>query len=118
MWDETTRQRFSSLRIRERQGALTTEEQTELAGLYRDIEATEAAYLGSATERRRQETEKLRAINEALRDVIQRKEAHLARMKGALAQFRAEHKALDAELEQLPKGGRELGADIRQFQRA
>ena len=101
MWDEITRQRFSSLRIRERQGVLTAEEQTELDGLYRDIEATEAAYLGPATERRRQETEKLRAINEALRDVIQRKEVHLARMKVALAQFRAEHKALDAELEQL-----------------
>jgi hypothetical protein len=72
MWDETKRQRFNTLRIRERQGVLTAEEQTELAGLYRDIEATEAAYLGPATVRRRQETEKLQAINEALRDVIRR----------------------------------------------
>ena len=72
MWDETKRQRFSTLRIREKQDVLTAEEQSELESLYRDIEAAEAAYLGPATERRRQETEKLRAINEALRDVIQR----------------------------------------------
>ena len=72
MWDETKRQRFNTLRIREKQGVLTAEEQSELESLYRDIEAAEAAYLGPATERRRQETEKLRAINEALRDVIRR----------------------------------------------
>lgn len=34
----------------------------------------EAAYLRPATERKQQETEKLRAINEMLRNVIRRKE--------------------------------------------
>ena len=112
MWDEAKRQRFSTLRTREKRGVMTAEEQSELESLYRDIEATEVAYLGPATERRRQETEKLRAINEALRDVIQRKEAHLVRMKVALAQFRAEHKALDAELEQLLAQAAQAEAEV------
>ena len=76
MWDDTTRQRFHTLRERERQGALTTAEQAELHGLYGDLEEMEAAALRPAIERKRHETAKLQAINAALRDVIQRKEAH------------------------------------------
>jgi hypothetical protein len=101
MWDETKSQRFSTLRARARQGTLTAEEKMELDGLYRDIEGMEAAYLRPATERKQQETEKRQAINEALRDVIRRKEEHLARMQATLAQFRAEREALDAELEHI-----------------
>ena len=71
MWDNATRQRFHTLRERERQGALTTAEQAELHGLYGDLEAMEASALRPAIERKRHETEKLRAINAALRDVIQ-----------------------------------------------
>ena len=101
MWDKTKRQRFSLLRERERQGALTTEEQTELRGLYRHLEEMEESYLLPAVERKRHETAKLRAINEALRDVIRRKEEHLARMQATLAQFRAEREALNIELERI-----------------
>jgi hypothetical protein len=71
MWDDTTRQRFHTLRERERQGALTTVEQAELHGLYGDLEEMEASTLRPAIERKRHETEKLQAINAALRDVIQ-----------------------------------------------
>jgi branched-subunit amino acid aminotransferase/4-amino-4-deoxychorismate lyase len=101
MWDKTKRQRFSTLREIERQGALTPEEQTELHGLYRHLEEMEASYLLPGIERKRHETEKLRAINEALRDVIRRKEEHLTRMQGTLAQFRMEREALNAELERI-----------------
>jgi hypothetical protein len=101
MWDKTKHQRFSMLRERERQGILTTEEQTELHGLYRHLEEVEASSLLPGIERRRHEAEKLRAINEALRDVIQRKEAHLAHMQATLARFRAEREALNIELERI-----------------
>ena len=43
MWDKTKRQRFSTLRERARQGALTPEEQMELRGLYRHLEEMEAS---------------------------------------------------------------------------
>ena len=79
MWDKTKCQRFRMLSARQRQGTLTAKEQTELDGLFRDLEEMEASYLHPATERKRQEAEKLRAINVALRDVIQRREEHLAR---------------------------------------
>jgi hypothetical protein len=69
-WDDTARQRFHALRERERQGALTAVE-AELRGLYGDLEEMEASALRPAIARKRHETEKLRAINEALRDVIQ-----------------------------------------------
>jgi hypothetical protein len=101
MWDKTKRQRFSLLRERERQGALTPEEQTELRGLYRHLEEMEASYLRPGMERKRHETEKLRAINEALHDVIRRKEEHLSRMQATLAQFRTEREALNAGLERI-----------------
>ena len=101
MWDKTQHQRFSILRERERQGILTAEEQTELHGLYRHLEAVEVSFLLPGIARRRHETEKLRAINEALRDVIRRKEEHLTRMQGTLAQFRMEREALNAELERI-----------------
>lgn len=101
MWDESKRQRFSALRARERQGALTAEESTELAGLYHAIEEMEATYLRPATKCKQQEREKLHALNEALRDVIRRKEAHLAHRQATLAQWRVEREALDTELERL-----------------
>ena len=78
MWDDTTRERFHTLRERERHGALTTAEQEELHGLYGNLEEMEASTLRPAIERKRHETTKLQAITEALRDVIRRKEAHLA----------------------------------------
>jgi len=70
-------------------------------GLYRHLEEMEASYLLPGIECKRHETEKLRAINEALRDVIRRKEEHLARMQATLAQFRTEREALNAELERI-----------------
>jgi hypothetical protein len=101
MWDEATRRRFSALRERERQAALTAEEKAELDRLDHEIEEMEAAYLTPATEHKRQETENLRAINEALRAVIRRKEERLAQMKAAFSEWQAEREELDAELEHL-----------------
>jgi len=81
MWNEVKRQRFYVLRERATQGALTTEETTELKRLYHELEEMEAAYLRPAMGRKRQEAEKLRAINTSLRDVVRRREEHLARMQ-------------------------------------
>jgi hypothetical protein len=112
MWNKTKHQRFSILRERERQGVLTTEEQTELHGLYRHLEEVEASSLLPGIERRRHETEKLQAINEALRDVIRRKEEHLARMRATLAQFHTEREALNAELEQILAQAAQAEAEV------
>jgi hypothetical protein len=101
MWNETKGRSFSLLCVHERQGTLIAEEQATLDGLYSDIEEMEAVSLRPATERRQQETEQLRVINMALRDVMRRKEEHLARMKATLAKLRVEREALDAELEQV-----------------
>lgn len=76
MWDETKRQRFSLLRTQAKRGTLTAAEQRELDELYRDLEAREAASLQPAMAHKQEETAKLRALNEALRDVIRRKEEH------------------------------------------
>jgi hypothetical protein len=65
MWDETKRQRFSTLCVRERQGTLIAEEQAALDELYSNIAEMEAVSLRPATERRQQEMEQLRAINTA-----------------------------------------------------
>ena len=113
MWDKTKRQRFSLLRERERQGALTTEEQTELRGLYRHLEEMEASSFCLALNANDMRQEKLRAINEALRDVIRRKEEHLARMQATLAQFRTEREALNAELERILAQARRLRPRLR-----
>ena len=112
MWDKTQRQRFSLLLERERQSTLTTEEQTELGGLYRHLEEMEASYLLPGIERKRHEMAKLRAINEALRDVIPRKEEHLARMQATLAHFRTEREALNAELERILAQAAQAEAEV------
>jgi hypothetical protein len=112
MWDKTKRQRFSLLRERERQGALTIEEQTELCGLYRHLEEMEASSLLPGIEHKQHETDKLRAINEALRDVIRRKEEHLARMQATLAQFHTEREALNAELERILAQAAQAEAEV------
>ena len=112
MLDKAKRQRFSTLRERERQGALTPEERMELRGLYRHLEEMEESYLLPAVERKRHETAKLRAINEALRDVIRRKEEHLARMQATLAQFHTEREALNAELERLLAQAAQAEAEV------
>jgi hypothetical protein len=100
------------LHERERQGTLTTEEQTELRGLYRHLEAMEASHLLPGIERKRHGTEKLRVINAALRDVIRRKEEHLARMQATLAEFCTEREALNAELERILTQAAQAEAEV------
>lgn len=53
-----------------------------------------------------------RVVNTALRDVMQRKEEHLARMKATLAQLRVEREALDAELEQVLAQAAQAEAEV------
>ena len=110
MGNGSKRQRFTALRERERQGALTPEEQAALAALYREIDEMEASSLRAAIERKRQQTETLHALNERLREVIRRKEERLAELRAAFSQWRAEREELDAELARLLSQAREAEA--------
>jgi len=75
MWDEQKRQRLERLREREDAATLTGVERSELALLVRELESAEVAYLGPATERMREERQRLDAQNRALEALVQRREA-------------------------------------------
>jgi chromosome segregation ATPase len=110
MGNEAKRQLFTALRERERQGSLTPEEKAELTALYREMDEMEASSLRATIERKRQEAETLRALNERLREVIRRKEERLTEMRAAFSHWRAEREELDAELERLLSQAREAEA--------
>ena len=101
MWDQATRQLFKDLRQRERDRTLTPEEKTRLLSLYREIEDEEKSSLGPATTRKDEEATRLRALNDALRDTIRRKEEHLALMRTTADQWHQEREKLDSELDRL-----------------
>jgi hypothetical protein len=96
MWDNQKRQRLQELRQPDRQ--LNAAEQTELATLVQELEAAEAAYLKTATERLRQENERTEKQNRDLERLIQRKEALAQRLNNVLAEARVERRAIENEL--------------------
>jgi hypothetical protein len=97
MWDELKRQRFQQLRGRE--SALTETERTELAGLVKELEAAEAAYLARAGERLRRQRQTLEKRNRALEALAHRKEALRRRLREFLGEARAERHAIERELD-------------------
>jgi dihydrofolate reductase len=97
MWDELKRQRFQELRGRE--SALTETERSELAGLAKELEAAEAAYLAPATERLRRQRQTLETRNRALEVLARRKEALLQRLREFLGEARTERRAIERELD-------------------
>jgi hypothetical protein len=86
MWDQLKRERFRHLRRREDEGALTPEEQNELALMIEEIENEEAAYLRPATERLDRELERIEARTRALATLARRREALVAQMEAMLSE--------------------------------
>lgn len=97
MWDQQRRERFQELRRRELAGALSPEEQGELALLVHELEQQEAAYLGPATERLRREYEVMLAETQALEALAHRKEALIQDLESVLAKTQAERTAIAEE---------------------
>jgi hypothetical protein len=104
MLDPEKRERFRELREREQAGALADTDQAELHRLIEEIENAEAIYLNPATEKLRQEREAMDAQNQALQDLIQRKEALVERLQTFLAQVEAERKAINDEVARILSG--------------
>jgi hypothetical protein len=98
MWNEQKRARFEQLRQGSKEGRLTALEQAELAQLVKELETAEATYLTPATERLRQEREKIESRNRVLADLAQRKGALVTRLREVLNTSRAERQAIDGEL--------------------
>jgi hypothetical protein len=105
MWEEQKRQRLQELR--ERQSGLTEAERAELAGLLKELEAAEAAYLRPATERLRAEREILEKQNRTLEVLAHRKEGLLRRLRDFLAEAKAERHAIERELDAVLAEGRD-----------
>jgi len=86
MWDQLKRERFRQLRRREDEGALTPEEQQQLALMTEEIESAEAAYFRPATERLDRELERIEARTRALEGLARRREALVAQREAMLAE--------------------------------
>ncbi len=91
------RKRFQALQQNEDDGTLSSTEQTELAEFVQQIEADEAAYLGPATVRIRQQRLRLEEQNEALRTLIRRKERLARRIERVLTLSASERRKINAQ---------------------
>jgi vacuolar-type H+-ATPase subunit I/STV1 len=97
MWDASSRGRFQYLRGRELAGELSEAEQAELAQLIRELEDLEAARLAPTLERLRQENARLtteaahlRRQEQELGQLLQQKEAYLARARALVVELEEE----------------------------
>jgi hypothetical protein len=97
MWEERKRERLQQLR--ERQSALNEAERDELAGLLKELEDAEAAYLGPATDHLRAEREIVEKQNRTLELLVRRRENLLHRLGDFLAEAKAERRAIERELD-------------------
>lgn len=110
MFDAEKRLRFRTLRQRQDAGLTTADEQAEFVKLASEIESGEAAYLTPATERIRQDRERVEGQNRKLDELVRRREAFVARLRGFLADARREREAIDSELAAvLAEDGHETG---------
>lgn len=104
MWDEVKQSRFQSLRAQHDEGTLPPEGERELKQLLDEMDAFEAGYLGRATERARQEADRLEGMNDALAALISRKEALGRHLASVLSEAQSEREAIDAELQRILTG--------------
>lgn len=100
-WNAEAQARFDQLRLRELAGALTPQEEAELAALVAGLEADEARCLAPAAERLRAEHEALRerlralqAENEELARLLSQQEQLAADGRRWLAEFEARHRLI------------------------
>ena len=99
--DSAKRARFKFLRQLEEEGALTSTQKTELTQMFEEIESAEAVYLRPATERLRVQRAGIAQRNQALQQLLDRKEALARRLEQTLAEARAEHAAIQEELSRI-----------------
>lgn len=98
MWDTQKHSRFQYLSQGQQNKLLTEAEQAELALLVQELEADEAGYLASATNRLRQQREALESQNGTLEVLARRKEALAQRLRDFLAQTQTERRVIESEL--------------------
>lgn len=90
MWDETRRQRFQKLRDRATETSLSPDEAAELARLSEQLERMEADYLSGATQRLREDRERIERQNISLEALVRRKNSLRDRLQSVLADAEAE----------------------------
>ena len=95
MWDKIKSSRFQELRRFEQEHLLFEAEEIELRGMISELEAVEATYLAPATQRISEERESLEKQNNALRELVIRKEAMAERLSNLLSEARATRRAID-----------------------
>ena len=95
MWDEQMSSRMRHLQQRQQDGTLTAEEQSELTLLIRELEAAEAGYLTTATQRLHQERETLENQNRTLEGLALRKETLVRRLREFLTEARSEQRTIE-----------------------
>ena len=105
MFSETERARYQQLRRREAESSLTAGEREELTSLTRKIERGETAYLGPATRRTQEETERIEMQNRSIEALARRKEALIERLRKALAESEAEQQAISQEVARILGNG-------------
>ncbi|HQU43838.1 MAG TPA: hypothetical protein PK867_13560 [Pirellulales bacterium] len=98
MFDAEKRSRFRTLQQRQDAGLASADEQAELAKLVGEIESGEVAYLTPATERTRQDRERVERQNHKLEELVRRREAFVERLRGFLADARREREVIESEL--------------------
>ncbi|HLJ57702.1 MAG TPA: hypothetical protein VKT77_21885 [Chthonomonadaceae bacterium] len=99
MWTVEQKQRFQTLRTREREQNLTEPEEAELARMIQELEEEEAAYLRPATQRLEQRNRERAAQNAALKALVEREKRLKRYLQRVLTKVENERRAIAAELE-------------------
>jgi hypothetical protein len=103
MWDDAKRQRFNDLR--DSPEPRSPEQQAELDRLIQELDAAEASYLTPATQRMREERQRLENRNRALEALVGRRKELADRLEKALVEARSENRAIEEELASLLTAG-------------
>src|SRR2546423_5716096 len=113
MWDEERHARFQALRTANRQGSLSEADRAELAGLIRELEDEEAAYLRPASQRLEEEARQLEAHTAPLREILKREKRLAARLERELSAAQKEQDSLRDEKAQIVAAGKALRTSRR-----
>lgn len=90
MWNDQKRERLQQLRRNELTAMLADSEKSELHTLIHELETDEAALIGAATAKLRDERQAIEVQNQILQDLLRRREALAARMRTVLAESQSE----------------------------
>ncbi|GAC1310566.1 MAG: hypothetical protein NVSMB27_47500 [Ktedonobacteraceae bacterium] len=109
MWDEEQKQRFQTLRTRQRTDELNEAEQAELARMIRDLEEEEAAYLRPATQRLEESNRQKTAQNAALKTLVEREKRLNRYLRKVLQKVDNERQAISTELAKIMEASSATG---------